>query len=68
MNHHGHLHISLDKENRYCNILDRSTTVNKRFLKNPIPLPKTTDIMQRLKGFQHATALDLEKRAIITLN
>ena len=33
--------------------------VNKRIVRKPFPLPKITDVMQRLQGFQYASALDL---------
>ena len=32
---------------------------NKRIKRKPFPLPKITDILQKLEGFQYATSLDL---------
>ncbi len=33
--------------------------LNKRIKRKPFPLPKITDILQKLEGFQYATSLDL---------
>ena len=33
--------------------------LNKKLVRKPFPIPKISDIMQKLQGFQYATALDL---------
>ena len=33
--------------------------VNKRIVRKPFPIPQIADVMQKLQGFQYATALDL---------
>ena len=33
--------------------------MNKRFVRNPFPIPKITDILQKMDGFAWASALDL---------
>ena len=33
--------------------------INKRIKRKPFPLPKITDMLQKLEGFMYATSLDL---------
>ena len=47
------------KKNGTVRFLTDLRQLNKRIIRKPFPLPKITDVMQRLEGFQYATALDL---------
>ncbi len=33
--------------------------INKRLVRNPFPIPKISTVLQEIKGFSYATALDL---------
>ena len=49
----------IPKKNKTVRFITDLREVNKRIIRKPFPIPKIGDIMQKLEGFQWATALDL---------
>ena len=49
----------IPKSNGTVRFITDLRQLNKRIVRKPFPLPKITDVMQRLQGFQFASALDL---------
>lgn len=49
----------IPKKNGTVRFLTDMRQVNKRIVRKPYPLPKINDMIQKLEGFQYATALDL---------
>jgi hypothetical protein len=47
------------KKNITVRFLSNFREVNKRLIRKPFPIPKITTVLQELKGFTFATALDL---------
>ena len=49
----------IPKKNGTVRFITDLRQVNKRIVRKPFPIPKISDVMQKLVGFQYATALDL---------
>ena len=56
---HGVLPHLLFQKNNTVRFITDLREVNKRIIRKPYPIPKIGDILQKLEGFQWATALDL---------
>jgi hypothetical protein len=51
--------FTIAKPDRSLRSLAELREVNKVIKKKPFPLPKITDMLQKLEGFMYATSLDL---------
>jgi hypothetical protein len=49
----------ISKKNRTVRFLSDYGEVNKRLIRKPFPIPKTSTVLQELEGFTFAIALDL---------
>ena len=49
----------IPKKNGTVRFITDLRQVNKRIVRKPFPIPKISDVMQKLEGFRYATALDL---------
>ena len=49
----------IPKKNGTVRFITDLRQVNKRIVRKPFPIPQIADVMQKLQGFQYATALDL---------
>jgi len=49
----------IPKKNGTVRFITDLRQVNKRIIRKPFPIPQISDVMQKLEGFQYATALDL---------
>jgi hypothetical protein len=49
----------ISKKNRTVCFLSNFWEVNKRLIRKPFPIPKISEVLQELEGFNFATALDL---------
>ena len=49
----------IPKKNGTVRFITDLRQVNKKIVRKPFPIPKISDVMQKLEGFQYATALDL---------
>ncbi len=47
------------KQNQTVRFVSDFREVNKRIVRNPFPIPKSSTVLQELEGFTYATALDL---------
>jgi hypothetical protein len=49
----------IPKKNRTVRFLSNFWEINKRLIRKPFPIPKTSMVLQEKEGFTFATALDL---------
>ena len=49
----------MPKKNGTMQFIADLRQINKKIVRKPFPIPKISDVMQKLEGFQYATALDL---------
>ena len=49
----------IPKKNGTVRFITDLRQVNKRIVRKPFPIPKISEVMQKLEGFRYATALDL---------
>ena len=47
------------KKNNTVRFISDSREVNKRLVRKPYPIPKTSTVLQEMEGFTYATVLDL---------
>jgi hypothetical protein len=49
----------IPKKDKTVHFLSDFREVNKRLVRKPFPIPKISTVLQEIKGFSYATALDL---------
>eukprot|EP00804_Cyclotella_cryptica_P003898 CCRYP_015755-RA/>CCRYP_015755-RA protein AED:0.38 eAED:0.40 QI:0/0/0/1/0/0/2/0/465 len=55
----GIAHIHYTKKDNTVRVVSNFRELNKRVVRKPFPIPKTSTVLQELEGFTYATALDL---------